>query len=419
MKKILLLHSAIVLSFSLLAQGTDPIISEYVEGWSNNKALELYNPTDNPIDLSNYRITRYSNGKTPPLTPPWNPQWYVILSGTLEPYKTKVFVIDRRNPEGQGNEAPVWDELQARADTFVCPNYNESYALSFNGDDAVALEKLDNSHIDIFGKIGQRPVNADGTNDPAGGWTDTDPFYTGVGIPLSRDHTLIRHDSIVKGVNTFVEKFNILAKWDSLPANTFTCLGWHDCSASPDSNKKPVFDSESYAFTISIEDPTGTNVGQVSATDPNGDQLSYYITKGNSYDPFLIERKTGQIKVAKTEELYWRDYTLTIDVTDGTSPVSVNVDVTVEGGYTGFRERSHTVDIHPNPSAAGLVRIGSTEAMHSIELFDLTGQMLVNRIHARGVKEMNVPLRGFKSGLYIMKIYFLDGTVAARKILVK
>ena len=37
-------------------------ISEYVEGWSNNKAIELYNPTDEDVDLSNYRLERYSNG---------------------------------------------------------------------------------------------------------------------------------------------------------------------------------------------------------------------------------------------------------------------------------------------------------------------------------------------------------------------
>ena len=34
------------------AQCTDLFFSEYVEGWSNNKALEIYNPTANPIDFA-------------------------------------------------------------------------------------------------------------------------------------------------------------------------------------------------------------------------------------------------------------------------------------------------------------------------------------------------------------------------------
>ena len=36
--------------------------SEYVEGSSQNKALEIYNPTNQIIDLSNYTIERFSNG---------------------------------------------------------------------------------------------------------------------------------------------------------------------------------------------------------------------------------------------------------------------------------------------------------------------------------------------------------------------
>ena len=50
-------------SFSLIAQDCSELFfSEYVEGSSNNKAVEIYNPTDAPIDLSSYSIERYSNG---------------------------------------------------------------------------------------------------------------------------------------------------------------------------------------------------------------------------------------------------------------------------------------------------------------------------------------------------------------------
>lgn len=424
MKKILLVHAVIFLGIGLFAQsGSDLIISEYVEGWSNNKSLELYNPTDSPIDLSNYRITRYSNGSTPPPSPPLDTRWYVILSGTLEPYKTKVFVLDKRNPEGQDLEYPVWDALQARADTFVCPVYTENYALYFNGDDAVALEKLDDTFIDIFGKIGERPVNADGgTSQPTGGWTDTDPFYTGVGVILSGDHTLVRKPEVVNGVNTPVDKFNILAEWDSLPANTFTGLGWHECTASPDTNQKPSFDETSYAFTINIDDPIGTAVGNITATDPNGDELSYYISRGNSYDPFMIDRKTGEIKTVKEHDikgLWWRDYTLTIDVTDGTSPISKTVDVTVEGGYTGIRDLSHSVNIYPNPVINGFLQITAAEGINSIELYNLTGKLVFSQINKDQGTEMHVRFEDFSSGLYMMKISFRDDTMTARKILVR
>ena len=55
-----LLFIATIFSFGALnAQDcSDLIISEYVEGWSNNKALEIYNPTPNTIDLSQYIVVR-------------------------------------------------------------------------------------------------------------------------------------------------------------------------------------------------------------------------------------------------------------------------------------------------------------------------------------------------------------------------
>ena len=60
-----ILFGAFTFSQAANAQGCDKLfISEYIEGWGNNKALELYNPTDNGVDLSDYRIERYSNGAT-------------------------------------------------------------------------------------------------------------------------------------------------------------------------------------------------------------------------------------------------------------------------------------------------------------------------------------------------------------------
>ena len=75
MKKLLLSFTATVFALSMFAQ-TDLIISEYVEGWSNNKALEIFNPTDAAINLNGYRITRYSNGAD---APPADNQWTIAL----------------------------------------------------------------------------------------------------------------------------------------------------------------------------------------------------------------------------------------------------------------------------------------------------------------------------------------------------
>ena len=46
----------------LLAQASDLFFSEYVEGSSYNKALEIYNGTGSTIDLSFYRVEQDKNG---------------------------------------------------------------------------------------------------------------------------------------------------------------------------------------------------------------------------------------------------------------------------------------------------------------------------------------------------------------------
>ena len=52
------------------------IISEYIEGSSNNKAIELYNGTLGSIDLAGYKFCLYSNGSA-------TVSATLVLSGTL------------------------------------------------------------------------------------------------------------------------------------------------------------------------------------------------------------------------------------------------------------------------------------------------------------------------------------------------
>jgi predicted extracellular nuclease len=50
--KQILFFVASLFSFSLIAQDCSELfISEYVEGSSNNKAIEIYNPTSSSVDL--------------------------------------------------------------------------------------------------------------------------------------------------------------------------------------------------------------------------------------------------------------------------------------------------------------------------------------------------------------------------------
>ena len=68
------------------AVSTDLFISEYIEGTSNNKAIEIFNGTGAPVNLTAglYAISMYSNGDdTASLT--------INLNGTIAP--GDVFVL--------------------------------------------------------------------------------------------------------------------------------------------------------------------------------------------------------------------------------------------------------------------------------------------------------------------------------------
>lgn len=230
MKQSLLLIAIFLTSFTF-AQSTcnELFISEYVEGWSNNKALEIYNPTDNPIDLSGYFVSRYSNGATTATVAN-----SVQLSGVVPPKGVYVGVIEKLDSMGTGQEAPVWDSLQVRADGFYCADYNVSNAWYWNGNDAILLGKgtLPSSStsvinannvtgfaiVDVFGKIGENPANETGTssgND--GAWSSQFPYSTGLGVLITKDHSMIRKSTILKGQTTNPSFFDPLLEWDSIP----------------------------------------------------------------------------------------------------------------------------------------------------------------------------------------------------------
>ena len=267
MKKSLLAILTFASGLSYAQDCAKIFISEYVEGWSNNKALEIYNPTSTAVDLSQYFVARYSNGSTTATVAN-----SVQLSGTIAPYDVHVAVLDKRDPNGTGQEAPIWDSLNVRGDGFYSPVYNTSSAFYWNGNDAIMLAKgtlpsnpalLINATnvpnfgiIDIFGKIGENPANETGSaagND--GAWSTQFPYSTGLGVLATKDHSMLRKSTIKKGVATPVSFFDPLLEWDTIPPVTYLfnengdtllsgngnailfgnwfSLGEHDCACNP------------------------------------------------------------------------------------------------------------------------------------------------------------------------------------------
>ncbi|MAT42322.1 MAG: hypothetical protein CL609_08280 [Anaerolineaceae bacterium] len=173
----------------------DLFISEYVEGSSNNKAIEIYNPTGDEINLSTgeYKIELYSNGSsTVSSTYP--------LSGTIA--GTDVFIF-----------------AQSSADPLILAVADQtSGAGLFNGDDAIILKKGD-AILDVFGQVG---------TDPGDFW--------GSDLTATKDHTLRRKVDICSGDTTPSDAFDPSLEWDGFANNTFDGLGSHtsNCAVAAD-----------------------------------------------------------------------------------------------------------------------------------------------------------------------------------------
>ena len=160
----------------------DLIISEYVEGDSHNKAIELFNPSDVAIDLTLYTMELYNNGAT-------EPNQELNLTGSIPQGGTYVI--------GNSQATPALQNLSDVTSQLTWYNGNDALVLSKNGE-----------AIDIMGVVGQ---------DPGDAWTVSS------GGSMS-EHTLVRKPNVGHGTTDWEE---CQTQWDSYPQDTFDFLGSH------------------------------------------------------------------------------------------------------------------------------------------------------------------------------------------------
>lgn len=164
-------------------------ISEYVEGSGNNKALELYNPTANPIDLSSYSLNLYANGSPTPTSS-------LALSGTLQPDSVYCVVHGSAGVSGLLNNVDL----------------SNSTVTAFNGNDAITLN-YQGTVVDAIGEVGTNPGTA---------WN--------IATGSTLDHTLVRKSNVSTGTSDWSVG---IGQWNVMPQNTDTAFGAHagaDCA---------------------------------------------------------------------------------------------------------------------------------------------------------------------------------------------
>lgn len=283
---------------------TDLIISEYVKGSSNDKAIELYNGTNSTIDLSGYKLVQYNNGATS------YGNYSLDLTGSSVASKSTFIIVNN-------SASPT---LKAYADLLSTSN-----VMGFNGDDAIALLRNEQV-IDVFGKIGQ---------DPGTGW----------GTPvITADNTLIRKSSTILGDTDGNDDFDPLIEWTVLGSNNFSNLGTHsmDSGVLLSSSEKATLDLNAVSFSSTKKNSISIPLTSIGSY---GSSLSYYsdspdtiIVNGSSLEFMLPSEQPVTViitvKVVNGASVLFKDFEILVGLTDQEKVDADAAALTVASSYT-------------------------------------------------------------------------------------
>lgn len=334
------------------------LISEYVEGSSNNKALEIYNPTAEPLDLTagNYVVQLYFNGNTTFTAIP--------LAGTIP--AQGVFVLANNSAAagilGVANQA--------------------SASLNFNGDDAVVLRVggTNGAVLDCIGQVGFRPATE---------W--------GSGLTSTADNTIRRKPTVKQGNTNLTAAFDPATEWDGYAVDTFNGLGTHtsDCSG-PGLPTPPVLNPIGNRSVL----PNATLQFQVVATPTDEDEVTLSATNLPAGAVFNSTNETGTFRWENASPTGTYSVTFYAEDKDGTSEETILIEVgeqapvdldcaVIFSEYVEGSSQNKALEIY-NPTASDI---------------DLAAGQYVVQIYANGSATPQAPIS-------------LTGTLAAQDVFV-
>lgn len=315
---------------------TDLLISEYVEGSSNNKAIEIANFTGNTVDLSSYSLKKATNGSG-------SFSSVLNLSGSLA--DQQVYVIANTN---------------ANATILNVADITNGSVLTFNGNDAVGLFKND-VLIDLIGDASNSAV-------------------------FAQDVTLQRKSSVTSPNSSYT-----ITEWDSLPQDTFSGLGNHFINGgvlpdtTPPSAPSNLVVSNVTQTTLDLNWSLSTdNIAVVDYDVFNGSTIIGTVSANNFSVSNLTENTTYSFSIVAKDAA--GNSTTSSTISETTLPIPTNSttilsesyfesgwDNWTDGGndvarYSGSRsfEESYSIRIRDNSGTASAI----TSSNYDLSPFD-------------------------------------------------
>jgi len=236
-----------------LANKVDLFISEYGEGSSNNKYIEIYNSTSNPVDLSSYALTRVSNAPTTVGVY----EYWVDFDSAAVVLANDVYIV-----------------AHPSSDSVILAQADMTYSALSNGDDGFAL---------VYGGKPLSPVLpgneyvildflGDFNGDPGSGWD-----VAGVS-QATKDHVLIRKCDVnigntnwtsSAGTDSLNSEWTVLANedWSDIGQHTHPCqsVDVYGCTDSTATNydTNATIDDGSCTYPVSCGAITGVNLTDI------------------------------------------------------------------------------------------------------------------------------------------------------------
>ena len=364
----------------------DLFISEYVEGTSSNKYIEIFNPSVSTKNLADYKLLLYSNGAKSPSNSSG-------LSGTIKSDSTVVF---------RNTLATIYSGPAAVLS-----------AVNFNGDDAVVLiNQIKNDTLDIIGRIGE---------DPGTEWKFGSSHST-------LDRTLVRNSSIYHGVkhNPIADFPSLGTEWSAFGTDNIANLGSHIFN-----NPLPV---ELIDFRISI---VGKNAVLAWSTKSETNNFGWEIERGTG-NKEQGEWKTLGFISGKGTTNEFQVYSFSSPITHFASLISFRLkQIDLDGSFsysdvlTINTEKSvespHQISLvgnYPNPfNPSTIIKFQlNKKSQVTVSIYDQLGrkvETLLDSEISQGNHEIEFKSKSYSSGLYFYQIRTPESTATKSMLLKK
>ena len=404
----------------------DLFISEYAEGTSYNKYIEIYNGTGYNVDLSDYEIWKIINGGN------W-PESSLSLAGILA--NNEVYIICSSNSNVNSSVNILADTLWGGA--------------NWNGNDAVGLAK-NGVLIDAIGN----------GVDPGSAWN-----VAGV-LEATKEHTLIRKCSVTQGDTNWIASAGVdslTSQWLVYPQDYWVDINQHSglcgCTDTLACNYDPLVNTDdgSCVYDVIWQQAEIICYGDSIIVGPNTyyDNGNYTDTLNTIYGcdsivysyisfyqslPLFINTDPNPAEICIGEDIllegspgfsyYWWNNGSTgsslidtpivdtwylLSAKDSNDcVVKEDIWVLVDSCITGFNDINSFEEVllvYPNP-ASNKLTINFMVKVTSIRVYNMLGELVIEKSIMEEQNRLQLNVGDWQTAIYNIQLYNNGGVIA-------